>query len=294
MKRLIALLALVAVALSAEAQEGFSFSKADDYTFGKITKEDLLKNDYPIDSSADAVVLDEYVRIMPSMLDIDSYVYRGRLCPMIIREVVARKIKILTDKGVANKRISIPLKNNSTTDCENCEPYSVRAYSYTLKNNRVVKRLLKVENINRREEADGTSYLEFDVPNVEKGSIIEYGYTKAIITPNLYYIKGMREDMPKLNSRYMVVLNNKYAEVFTIEPLADDMLTNDDKIKFDDAQANESRAERRMRTTSSWSGPKGGMRETHYDEFVAKTYEVSTPATIESGAGVKVTVKTNK
>ena len=70
MKRLIALLALVAATLSAEAQESFSFSKTDDYTFGKITKEDLLKNDYPIDSSADAVVLDDTALVHPQELNV--------------------------------------------------------------------------------------------------------------------------------------------------------------------------------------------------------------------------------
>ena len=52
MKRLIALFALAAVALSAEAQESFKF--------GKVKVADLEKSSYSVDvTNADAVVLDE-------------------------------------------------------------------------------------------------------------------------------------------------------------------------------------------------------------------------------------------
>ena len=59
MKKIFLLLAIVAAALTVEAQESFSFSKSDDYTFGKVSKEDLLKSDYALPTVSDAVVLDE-------------------------------------------------------------------------------------------------------------------------------------------------------------------------------------------------------------------------------------------
>ena len=56
MKRILLLLAIVAATFTAEAQESFSFSKSDDYTFGKVSKEDLLKSDYVLPTVSDAVV----------------------------------------------------------------------------------------------------------------------------------------------------------------------------------------------------------------------------------------------
>ena len=88
MKKILLFIAILTFSAAASAQESFSFSSADKYTFGKISKEDLLRNDYTLSAPADAIVLDEYVRIMPSMLDIEAFINRGRLSPMILREVV--------------------------------------------------------------------------------------------------------------------------------------------------------------------------------------------------------------
>lgn len=54
MKRILLLFAIVAATLTAEAQESFKF--------GKVTKADLLKTDYPIAANADVVVLDECIQ----------------------------------------------------------------------------------------------------------------------------------------------------------------------------------------------------------------------------------------
>lgn len=298
MKKILLFIAILTFSAAASAQESFSFSNADKYTFGKISKEDLLRNDYTLSAPADAIVLDEYVRIMPSMLDIEAFINRGRLSPMILREVVARKIKILTDNGVANSKISIPLKYNSATDCENSEAYSVRAYSYTLKNDKIVKKILKPANITRREFADGSACLEFEIPNVKKGSIIEYGYTKAIITQNLQYTRTMQENLPKLKSQYMVVLNTQHADLFDIATLNDNTTyIESDNLRFNYTQSyarGTHAAELHQQITSNWSGPRGKKRETHNDKFISKIYQASNYSAIESGAGVVITVKIDK
>ena len=125
MKRILLLLAIVAVTLTAEAQ--------DEFTFGKIRKAELRNSDYSLSSNADAVVLDEYIRIMPSLLDIQAFINDGQTTPMIVREVVARKVKILAENVADNNKIQIPLKNISNTERENCEPHSIWARCYTLK-----------------------------------------------------------------------------------------------------------------------------------------------------------------
>ena len=115
MKKIFLFLILATAAITAEAQ--------DEFTFGKIRKAELRKCDYSLSSNADAVVLDEYIRIMPSLLDIQSFINDGQTTPMIVREVVARKVKILSENVADNGKIQIPLKNISDTERENCEPH---------------------------------------------------------------------------------------------------------------------------------------------------------------------------
>jgi hypothetical protein len=131
MKKILLLLAIVAATFTAEAQ--------DEFTFGKIRKAELRKCDYSLSSNADAVVLDEYIRIMPSLLDVQVFINAGQTTPMIVREVVARKVKILAENVADNNKIQIPLKNISDTERENCEPHSIWAQCYTLKNGHIVK-----------------------------------------------------------------------------------------------------------------------------------------------------------
>ncbi|MBR2006964.1 MAG: hypothetical protein IKA01_03185 [Alistipes sp.] len=73
MKRILLLFAIVAATFTAEAQ--------DEFTFGKIRKAELRNSDYSLSSNADAVVLDEYIRIMPSLLDIQAFINDGQSTP---------------------------------------------------------------------------------------------------------------------------------------------------------------------------------------------------------------------
>ena len=208
MKKILLLLAFATIALTVEAQ--------DEFTFGKIRKSELLKCDYPISDNADVVVLDEYIRIMPSLLDIQAFVNDGEPTPMILREVVARKVKILAEDVAENGKIQIPLKNISDTERENCEPHSIWARCYTLKNGRIVKHKLDVNTIKRYKQADGSMLLEFELADVQQGSIIEYGYIKAVVTETLDYKYSIQESLDKLNSRCEVAINEQYAHLFNV------------------------------------------------------------------------------
>ena len=174
-----------------------------------------------LSSNADAVVLDEYIRIMPSLLDIQAFINDGQSTPMIVREIVARKVKILSENVADNGKIQIPLKNISDTERENCEPHSIWAQCYTLKNGHIVKHKLDVSTVKRYKQVDGSIFLEFELPNVQRGSIIEYGYTKAVVTDNLDYKYSIQESLDKLNSRCEVAINEQYAHLFNVVAMGD-------------------------------------------------------------------------
>ena len=95
MKKILVLISFVTISLS-------SFSQVLDgmfpyYEKGKVKKSDFRKMSYAISPDADAIVLEEHIRITPSLVDIKSFLENGTTSPMTVTETVWRKIKILTD-----------------------------------------------------------------------------------------------------------------------------------------------------------------------------------------------------
>ena len=287
MKKIFLLLALVAVALAAEAQ--------DEFSFGKIRKSELKKNDYH--SSEVAVTLDEYVRIMPSLLNIQSFINDGQTTPLIVREVVARKVKILTNDE-ANNKIQISLKNISPNERENCEPHSVWANCYTLKNNRIIKRSLDIASIKRYKQADGSTFLEFEIPNVQQGSIIEYGYTKAIVTESLDYTYTMQNT----NSRCEVAINEQYAHLFDIKPVGKTICRKQGEkkalsnISYSSSVAQAGQA---LSGVGEYNGPSLSNANTSRSSastalfalYVFSTENLASPQGAEQNSGITITLK---
>ncbi|MBR4995707.1 MAG: hypothetical protein IKY82_06565 [Alistipes sp.] len=211
MKRILLLLALAVATFAAQAQ--------NEFVFGRIKKAELRDGAALGVENADAVVLDERVRIMPSLLDVRSFMADGQACPLIVREEVARRVKILSAEGAEYGKVEIALKNIADDERENCEPHSIWANCYTLKGGRIVKRALDVSTIKRYKRADGSTFLAFEIPEVQQGSVIEYGYTKAVVTTSTDYKYVMSEDVEKLKSRCEVAINEQYAHLFDVAAL---------------------------------------------------------------------------
>ena len=107
MKRILLLLAIVAATFTAEAQiVDYEFPY---YDAGRIKRSDLRKTSYSIAPKADVVVLDEHIRLTPSLIDIKAFLEEGKVTPLAITETVWQKIKILTDEGVAKANISLDI-----------------------------------------------------------------------------------------------------------------------------------------------------------------------------------------
>ena len=294
MKRILLLLAIVAATFTAEAQ--------DEFTFGKIRKAELRNRDYSLSSNADAVVLDEYIRIMPSLLDIQAFINDGQTTPMIVREIVARKVKILAENVADNNKIQIPLKNISNTERENCEPHSIWARCYTLKNGRIVKHKLDVNTIKRYKQADGSMLLEFELADVQQGSIIEYGYTKAVVTETLDYKYSIQESLDKLNSRCEVAINEQYAHLFSVAAEGDVVsIKKEDKKSLSNLvySASTQQAGRALSGVAEYNGPsltninhsRSSADVGLYELYVFNAKDLSSAQGATQNVGVKIALK---
>jgi len=137
----------------------FQTSYSQDLKFGNISKEALDESIYPLDSSANAAYLFKYR---------NTYIDGTNL----VTEV-HHIIKIYNKDGFdfATKKISL-YKNGGTR--ENVS--GLKAYTYNLLNNEIVKEKLAKESIFRTEYHKRQDYYTFTMPNIKEGSIVEYKY----------------------------------------------------------------------------------------------------------------------
>ena len=194
MKRLIALLALVAVALSAEAQ--------NELKFGKVTKADLQKTDYPIAAGADVVVLDEYIQ---NGFYYQFYVMPARGTRVVCQHRVARRIKILSDKGLEQLKFDIQLEKDNAGRVSIAE---FSAQRYSLENNKVTRKAYPNNDIVIENNGEFAAVAKIDLSDAKVGDIIEYRYmtfkkqAEQIISTDIGHIA------PTINATYEAVVFN--------------------------------------------------------------------------------------
>ena len=191
MKKIFLFLAIVAATLTAEAQESFKF--------GKVTKADLLKTDYPIAANADVVVLDECIQ--------DGFFYSelGSIANTRMQRIISRKVKILSSD--INFVLEIPFERNNLGEIRIFDFY---AYHYSLQNGKIIKHKFDNSNvvIEDIDKKQGVAKLEW--PDIKVGDIIEFRYVV------FYHQLGQSTDYrisgpnPILNSTYEAIVYKGY------------------------------------------------------------------------------------
>ena len=142
----------------------FSQFKKESYTFGKVTKEELLETKYDFDKDAEAVVLLDYGRMH---LDIGG--------PQLYRELqVHTRIKILKEDGL--KRADVKLNYKHFLNAQQINNISASTYNLDAGGNVVVSKLDKKLIYDKKLNSKYTQQ-SFTLPDVKVGSIIEYKYT---------------------------------------------------------------------------------------------------------------------
>ena len=151
---------------------------------------DLETNEYPKDSTANALVIYEYGNSLIHKKTFD------------LNTEIKRKIKIFSkDKADGNATIEILLyKSDKKYRKEKIK--NITATTYNLENNFIVSTKLNKSEIFEEEYDKNHTVIKFTMPKVKDGSVITYSYT--LESPFLYKYKGwtFQEDIPVLYSEY--------------------------------------------------------------------------------------------
>lgn len=176
MKKLIFLF-LFCISTSGFSQKYSPFNK-----FGSVSKSDLEKQVYSIDSNANAVVLAHI-----GETDIEG----TNDASFALRTKIHKVTHILNENGYKEANIEIPLFGK-TREVETVTHF--KAVTYNLENGKVVQTKLSSSAIVNERVDDEHSLAKFTMPNVKKGSIIEYYYelgSPYISQPDPWYFQSL-------------------------------------------------------------------------------------------------------
>jgi hypothetical protein len=140
----------------------FSHAQEPDFPFGNVTLADLQRKTYPIDTTASAVILDEFG---------EAHIENGGEFNLIFEYHI--KIKILKRKGLEKAEVEIPLYSS---DGQREKLLEVKASSFNLMNGSIKESELGVKNVFKEDLNKFWSLQKFAIPNVQVGSVIEYQY----------------------------------------------------------------------------------------------------------------------
>ncbi|WP_456436965.1 hypothetical protein [Psychroserpens sp.] len=163
MKQLFATIIFLSIALSINAQ---------DFKFGKVSKEELIQKQHHLDSSASAAILYKSENI---------YFYYSDGTGFEQHRVVHKRIKIYNNEGYDWATDKIFLYQGGSGSKEKLT--AIKAYTYNMKNGKLSKEKLKKDGIFEEEANDFMDITTLTMPNIQDGCIVEITY--EIISPFL-------------------------------------------------------------------------------------------------------------
>ncbi|WMI69584.1 DUF3857 domain-containing protein [Mangrovimonas sp. YM274] len=138
---------------------------AQDYDFGKVSKQELEEKICPQDSSANAVVLYKNEKISFEYIQGEGFMQN--------REVHER-IKIYNKEGFNWATKKVRLYNRSAANSESLS--SLKGYTFNLIGGKIEKDKLKKEGMFEEFANKYWKFESFTMPNVKEGCVIEYSY----------------------------------------------------------------------------------------------------------------------
>lgn len=144
---------------------------------GTVDKATVEMNAFPKDSTADAVVLYDYADV--------NFKYEDHVGIVIVSTYWTR-IKILKESALDRASVTLRYGDEGVHDKRETI-YDINGYTYNLNGKEVEKTSLSKKSIVKERISDKYYAVKFNLPNVKKGSVIEYSYTKT--TPFKYQDK---------------------------------------------------------------------------------------------------------
>ncbi|UMB52476.1 DUF3857 domain-containing protein [Lutibacter sp. A64] len=162
----------------------FQISYSQNYKFGKVSKEELQEQAYPLDSTANA-----------------AYLYKKRLTYttlnaagiVLVTEVQVR-MKIYNKEGFDWSTVSINLYGDTKSNSEKVS--NIKAVTYNLVDGKVQEMELDKKAIFYEKQNESLKVQKFTMPNVKEGSVLEWSY--RIFSPYISIIDDivLQEEIP--------------------------------------------------------------------------------------------------
>jgi len=172
------------------------------FPYGKVPLTDLQMKSYAKDSTANAIVLDEFGE---SWIDNDN--------DHNLQHTYHVKIKILNSKGFDQANIVVPLyKNGSKQELVT----KIQASTFNLVNNRVEETKFDPKQVFKENKSKYLDLAKFTLPNIKEGSVIEVKY--QLESPYIFNFKSwdFQSDIPKLRTEYWARIPGNYLYNITL------------------------------------------------------------------------------
>lgn len=183
---------------------------AQDYEYGKVSKEELEEKYYPLDSSANAALL---YKNRKTYFD-----YKQNVGFEVVTEIHER-IKIYNKEGFdwATKKIDYYNSNKAREKIIN-----LKATTYNLESNKIIETDLSKKEVFDQETNKYWSKQKFTMPNIKEGSVLEWSY--KIISPfkriedlHFQYEIPVKKIEAKIEIPEYFVYNRRYKGYYPIE-----------------------------------------------------------------------------
>lgn len=153
--KLIILLLLVSVSVSAQ-----------NFKFGKVSEEEVLEKEHPLDKNANAAVLYKYRRTYYSFNPTTGF--------QLVTNIHER-IKIYNKEGFDWATKKIRVYDAGGADHENVS--RIKAYTYNIVDGKLVDEKLDKDQVIEEKTSKFRHTTKFTMPAVKEGSVIEYEYS---------------------------------------------------------------------------------------------------------------------
>jgi len=173
---------------------------AQEYKFGKVSKEALEEQFHPLDSTADAAYLYRYRRTY--------YQYMQEKDAFNLVTEIHNRVKIYTKNGFDNANESIFYYKPDKGDDEKIT--NIKGYTFRLEDNKIVKTKISKKEIFTEKKNKFWSVKKVAMPDIKEGAVVDIKYT--ISSPYYYRIDDLdiQFNIPVKQLNYTVVIPEFY------------------------------------------------------------------------------------